>query len=171
MPLRVTLSQDGHPMGVAVGVFVQNSPPAVSVGWPEPSGLLPAFLGAGHLCCGRVRRIDDDVLVRVDIGQGYACDTPPGVATGRMPPARERRGRMTPETAYDLDITPEYTLLLAIIRRAHEDLRDHAPPHERASSIQFFNNQYRHFELLCSLMDLDYEGMQEAVWRQYPQWF
>jgi len=45
---------------------------------------------------------------------------------------------MTPETAYDLDITPEYTLLLAIIRRAHEDLRDHAPPHERASSIQFF---------------------------------
>jgi len=78
---------------------------------------------------------------------------------------------MTPETAYDLDITPEYTLLLAIIRRAHEDLRDHAPPHERASSIQFFNNQSRHFELLCSLMDLDYEGMQAAVWRQYPQWF
>ena len=78
---------------------------------------------------------------------------------------------MTPETADDMDITPEYTLLLAIIRRAHEDLRDHAPSHERASSIQFFNNQHRHFELLCSLMDLDYEGMQEAVWRQYPQWF
>jgi hypothetical protein len=92
MPLRATLSQDGHPMGVAVGVFVQNSPPAVSVGWPEPGGLLPAFLGAGHLCCGRVRRIDDDVLVRVDIVQGHACDTPPGVATGRMPPARERGG-------------------------------------------------------------------------------
>jgi hypothetical protein len=78
---------------------------------------------------------------------------------------------MTPETADDMDITPEYALLVAIIRRAHEDLCDHAPPHERASSIQFFNNQYRHFERLCSLMDLDYEGMQEAVWRQYPKWF
>jgi len=78
---------------------------------------------------------------------------------------------MTPETTDDVDITPEYALLAAIIRRAHEDLHDHAPPHERASSIQFFNNQSRHFELLCSLMDLDYEGMQEAVWRQYPQWF
>jgi len=39
-----------------------------------------------------VRRIDDDVWVRVDIVQGHACDTPPGVATGRMPPARERGG-------------------------------------------------------------------------------
>jgi hypothetical protein len=78
---------------------------------------------------------------------------------------------MTPETACDMDMTPEYALLLAIIHRAHGDLRDYAPPHERASSIQFFNNQYRHFEMLCSLMDLDYEGLQEAVWRQYPQLF
>ena len=44
---------------------------------------------------------------------------------------------MTPETADDMDITPEYALLVAIIRRAHEDLRDHAPPHERASSNQW----------------------------------
>ena len=78
---------------------------------------------------------------------------------------------MTPETAYDMDMTPEYTLLLAIIRRAHGDLHDHTPPYERARSIEFFNNQYRHFEMLCSLMDLDYEGLQEAVWRQYPQLF
>src|SRR5881296_3865596 len=28
MPLRAPLSQDGHPLGVAVGVFVQNFPPA-----------------------------------------------------------------------------------------------------------------------------------------------
>ena len=78
---------------------------------------------------------------------------------------------MTPETAYDMDMTPEYALLLAIIRRAHGDLHDHTPPHERARSIEFFNNQYCHFEMLCSLMDLDYEGLQEAVWRQYPQLF
>jgi hypothetical protein len=78
---------------------------------------------------------------------------------------------MTPETEYDLHLTPEYTLAVAIIHRAHEDLRAHAPPHERASSIQFFNNQSRHFEMLCSLMDLDYEAIQEAVRRQYPQWF
>jgi len=45
---------------------------------------------------------------------------------------------MTPETEYDLHLTPEYTLAVAIIHRAHEDLRAHAPPHERASSIQFF---------------------------------
>src|SRR5207253_9501255 len=94
---------------------------------------------------------------------------PPAWQRDGCPCERERRGRMTPETAYDLDITPEYTLLLAIIRRAHEALRDHAPPHARASSIQRFSNQSRHFELLCSLMDLDYEGMQEAVWRQYQQ--
>src|SRR5262249_32310680 len=54
-------------------------------------------------------------------------------------PARERKGRMTPETAYDMDMTPEYALLLAIIRRAHGDLHDHTPPHERARSIEFFN--------------------------------
>src|SRR2546428_14129380 len=113
MPLRATLSQDGHPLGVAVGVFVQNSPPAVSVGWPEPGGLLPAFLGAGHLCCGRVRRIDDDVLVCVDIGQRHACGTPPlAWQLDGCPLLVERRGRMTPETAYDMDITPEYALLL-----------------------------------------------------------
>jgi hypothetical protein len=75
------------------------------------------------------------------------------------------------ETADDMDITPEYALLVAIIRQAHGDLRDQAPPLARASSIQFFNNQDRYFEMLCSLMDLDYKGMQEAVWRQYPQWF
>jgi len=78
---------------------------------------------------------------------------------------------MTPETEDDMHMTPEYTLAVAIIRQAHGDLCDRAPPHARASSIQFFNNQYRHFELLCSLMDLDYEAIQKAVWRQYPQWF
>lgn len=78
---------------------------------------------------------------------------------------------MTLETAADMDMTPEYALLLAIIRRAHGDLHDHAPPHERARSIQFFNNQDCHFEMLCHLMDLDYERIQAAVWRQYPQWF
>ena len=51
------------------------------------------------------------------------------------------------------------------------DLRDTAPAVEQARSVQLFTNEARYLEMLCNLIDLDYELIQQAVQRQYPQWF
>ena len=78
---------------------------------------------------------------------------------------------MTLDAHQTLPPTPEYALLAAILHQAYVDLRDNAPAPERASSIAFFDNQWGHLEWLCDLADLDYTSLQDAVQRQYPQWF
>jgi hypothetical protein len=78
---------------------------------------------------------------------------------------------MTPDAHQTIPSTPEYALLAAILHQAYVDLRDTAPAQERASSIAFFDNQAGHLEWLCDLADLDYTRFQDAVQRQYPQWF
>jgi len=78
---------------------------------------------------------------------------------------------MVPELSSTLENSPEYALVGAILHQAMVDLRATAPPVEQARSVQLFRNEERHLEMLCSLVDLDHEGIQEAVQRQYPQWF
>ena len=78
---------------------------------------------------------------------------------------------MPTETPHALADSPEYALVGAILRQAVVDLRDTAPPWEQAWSVALFTNADHHLELLCSLVDLDHEGVQQAVMRQYPQWF
>ena len=78
---------------------------------------------------------------------------------------------MAPELSSTLENSPEYVLVGAILHQAMVDLRATAPPVEQARSVQLFRNEERHLEMLCSLVDLDHEGIQEAVQRQYPQWF
>jgi len=78
---------------------------------------------------------------------------------------------MAPELSSTLENSPEYVLVGAILHQAMVDLRATAPPVEQARSVQLFRNEERHLEMLCSLVNLDHEGIQEAVQRQYPQWF
>ena len=78
---------------------------------------------------------------------------------------------MPPKTSHALENSPEYALVGAILHQAVGDLRATAPPVEQARSVQLFRNEERHLETLCSLVNLDHESIQEAVQRQYPQWF
>ena len=78
---------------------------------------------------------------------------------------------MTTKAQSQLDISPEYALVLAILRQARHDLRAHAPPPERAASVAFFANQWRYLEMLCDLAGMDYEAIQATVVRQYPDLF
>jgi len=78
---------------------------------------------------------------------------------------------MPPKTSSALENSPEYALVGAILHQAVGDLRATAPPIEQVRSVQLFRNEERHLEMLCSLVNLDHESIQEAVQRQYPQWF
>ena len=78
---------------------------------------------------------------------------------------------MAPELSSTLENSPEYALVGAILHQAMVDLRATAPPIEQVRSVQLFRNEERHLEMLCSLVNLDHESIQEAVQRQYPQWF
>jgi hypothetical protein len=78
---------------------------------------------------------------------------------------------MTVDAHQTLEASPEYALLAAILHQARVDLRETAPSYEQASSIRFFTNEARHFEMLCGLLDLDYESIQQAVMRQFPEQF
>jgi hypothetical protein len=78
---------------------------------------------------------------------------------------------MTADAQYQLEISGEYALILAILRQARRDLRAAAPPQERAASVAFFANQWRYLEMLCDLVALDYVPLQEAIVRQYPALF
>jgi hypothetical protein len=75
---------------------------------------------------------------------------------------------MTPDGHQTFVHTPEYALVLAILRQAYVDLRDTAPVQERANSLAFFGNERCHLEWLCDLANLDHTGIQDAVRRQYP---
>ena len=68
-------------------------------------------------------------------------------------------------------LSTERGLILAILRKAYEDLDPHAPPADRTVSVQFFANQDRHLECLCEMVDLDYEAVQDAVSASYPALF
>ena len=75
---------------------------------------------------------------------------------------------MPPDVSQTLVHTPEYALVLAILRQAYVDLRDTAPAQERANSLAFFGNERGHLECLCGLANLDHTEIQDAVRRQYP---
>src|SRR6266446_2918746 len=78
---------------------------------------------------------------------------------------------MITATQHPHERSAEYTLILAIIHQAQQDLRAQAPAQERAASRQFFRNDEGYLELLCDLVDLEYAPVQDTVMRQYPDVF
>jgi hypothetical protein len=77
---------------------------------------------------------------------------------------------MTGDAHHTLGESPESAFVVAILHQAMVDLRATAPAQEREASCAFFSNQRRHLEMLCDLVGLDHEDVQQAVQRQYPEW-
>ena len=85
-----------------MGVVVQNSPPAVSGGWPDPGGLLPAFVGGWARFLRPREAHRDACVVRVDLKPrqnprytyGYFCGGSGYAHTLKQLQLRLDKGRM-----------------------------------------------------------------------------